>query len=388
MKSKIEYYIKHNRILQIIYKFIFSSALKFIGFFIKIDDSIVLFTGHGGKYNDSPKYIYEKLMENPRYKDLKLVWGLSNVSHVNENVHEFVKIDTFKYFLVSLKAKYWIASVNIERGLNYKKKKTLYLNTWHGIPIKKIGNSANARADYDFSNIDYFVVSSEYEKPIYIRDFKVKEHSLVKTGMPRNQMLFKEKDERLSLKIKNELGLPVDKKIILYAPTWRDSDDKGKSYSVKPPIDFEYWRKELSDDYIVLVRAHPYTTNFIDKIDQLFVYDVSNYDEINSLIFISDLLISDYSAIFFDYSITKKPIYCFAYDLEEYKNNRGVYIDLETSFPGGVITDEIELIRRIKCADNSELLLKIEKFRDRYIEVGENSIQDCINIIFKELKEE
>ena len=246
MKKRIDYIIKHNRIVQYIYKIVASLLLRLIGIFIRIDDRLVLFNAHGRKYNDSPKAIFLYMVNNPKYKDYKLVWALDEPDAYDIPGCDKVKMDTLQYFIIALRAKYWITCVNIERGLNFKRKDTVYLNTWHGTPLKLVGNAVSGRKDFNFSSIDIFCYAGEFEKEIYIRDFKVNEFSLLLSGLPRNDELYQvsraKKDHYRKL-----LNIPAEKKVILYAPTWRDSIDKGKSYSISPPINITDWQNELED---------------------------------------------------------------------------------------------------------------------------------------------
>lgn len=386
--KKIEYYIKHSYFLQKIYKIVFSTFFKLIGLFIRIDNKMILFTGHSGRFNDSPKVIYDYFLNNKEYDSYKLIWGLNDKEIEAHRSLNYVKIYSLKYFLIALKSKYWIASVNIERGLKFKKKSQIYLNTWHGIPIKKIGNAATGRKDYDFSYIDYFICTSEYEKSIYIKDFKVKSSSLIMTGMPRNEILFQKYDNNVINTIKKRLGLDFKKKIILYAPTWRESSNNGSTYDIHLPIDQDKWRDKLSNDYIVLLRAHPYTTKLYLNHNKPFFIDVSSYEDVNDLIAISDLLISDYSAILFDYAITEKPMFCFAYDLDEYSINRGLYIDLTNEFPNGISQNEDQLLDKIINMNKDKLVNEIIKFKRKYIKVGKYSTKKSIEYIFRREKNE
>lgn len=381
MRSKIEYIIKHNVIIQKVYKFTFSIFFRILGLFIKVDSNLVFFTGHGGKVNDSPKKIYEYMLNHPKYEGFTLIWGVKDTNRYSNIIENVVEIDTLRYFLLSLRAKYWIASVNIERGLNYKKRKTIYLNTWHGVPIKTIGNSAAKRKDYNFSSINYFVVSGDYEKSIYTRDFNVNKSSIIETGMPRNDELYFQLNEDRKEKILSLLEIDRNKKIILYAPTWRDSQNNGESYHISPPINLNKWEKELSKDFVLLLRTHPYTTKLLNIKFNDFVRDLSSYEDVNDLIQISDLLITDYSAISFDYSITEKPMYSFAYDLQDYIKNRGIYINLENEFPGGVINNENDLLEKIKMEDKSVLVNEVINFKRKYIQYGGNSTAKCLDIL-------
>jgi CDP-glycerol glycerophosphotransferase len=107
--------------------------------------------GHGYKYNDSPRTIYQTMRKYGIDNNYQIVWALKNPEQYEiPGNAEKIKIDTFAYFVVALRAKYWISCVNIERGLHFKKKKTIYLNTWHGASLNYVGNSVAKRNDYHF----------------------------------------------------------------------------------------------------------------------------------------------------------------------------------------------------------------------------------------------
>ena len=170
--------------------------------------------------------------------------------------------------------------------------------------------------------------------------------------------------------IKKKLGISgTNKKIILYAPTWRDNQHQAElGYTYKTEVDFDLLKKELEQDYIILFRAHYLVANEFDfEKYKGFVYDVSKLDDINELYVISDILITDYSSVFFDYANLKRPVLFYMYDLDKYKDNmRGFYIDLK-ELPGSIIQTEENLIKEIKStSDNFEYDNKYKKFNDKY----------------------
>lgn len=384
IKNRIDYILKHNLLIQQIYKHVMSSFFRVLGYFIKIDKNLILLNSHGRRYNDSPKKIFKSLVSKDQYKEFKFVWALDEPEAYDIPQCNKVKMDTMKYFVTALKAKYWISCVNIERGLNFKKKQTIYLNTWHGTPLKLIGNAIAGRKDYDFSNVDIFCYAGYYEKEIYKRDFNVSEKNLFLSGLPRNDYLYNVSNNQIE-EYKKILNIPNDKKIILYAPTWRDSSDNGKSYSIKPPIDISYWKEKLQDDYIILLRTHAYTNNILGIEFNEFVRDFSSYPEINHLLIISDILISDYSATIFDYSILERPIICFGYDYDNYLSERGFYIDLKKELPGGLIRTEDKVIEKIKNIDYKKECENTKKFKYKYIQAGGNATEKCIKALFNNL---
>lgn len=388
MKNKIEYILKHNKIILNIYRFVFSIFFRFIGLFIKIDEKLILFNANSKKYNDSPKSIYEYMVKNGLDKKYNIFWAFDKTYEYEVlGRHKEIKIDTFEYFKTALKAKYWVASVNIERGLSFKKKKTVFLNTWHGIAINKMGNDVSNRTDFNWSNTNFICYSNYEEIEIYKKAFNAKEENMIPCGLARNDELYKTTKSEI-LSIKKKLKLPIDKKIILYAPTWRDSDDIGKNYAIKPPINWSFWQENLEDEYILLLRTHPYTTKLMNVNFNNFLMDYSNYPKINDLLKISDILISDYSSIFFDYCILERPIFCFGYDYDTYKNKRGFYYDLDKELPNGVIKDEKILLSNIKNINYEAQILKTKKLKEKHVKYGGEATKKCVQYLLGDNKNE
>ena len=272
--------------------------------------------------------------------------------------------------------------MNIERSLRYKKKECIYLNTWHGVAFNCIGNAASGRHDYDFSNIDFFCYESEYQKNIFKRDFNVKEEALIPSGLPRNDGLYHVSSEEV-IELKKKLGLPLDKKVIMYAPTWRDSYDKGASYAIKPPMDVDKWESKLKEEYVLLFRTHAYTTKLLGVVFNEFCLDFTSYPVINDLFKVADILISDYSACIADYSILERPIICFAYDYDDYKLTRGLYIDFSEEMPNGILQTEDKVINHILTMDYDAECLKTKRMiKDKYTYLGGAATEYCVQKIF------
>lgn len=383
-RAKLDYWLKHSNTFNRLFVGTASLGLKVLGLFVKIDKDMIIFSGHTRKYNDSPRTIYEKLIQMPKYSQLKCVWALDDLSTEIPGNPIRVKADTFKYFLYTLKAKYWVTCVNIERGLHYKKKGCVYLNTWHGVAFNCVGNAAGERQDYDFSAIDLFCYESEYQKEIFKRDMKVREGALIPTGLPRNDTLYNVTEHEIR-SLKEKLGLPLEKKLILYAPTWRDSDDNGATYSIKPPIDVEKWKNSLKDDYILLLRTHAYTNKLLGIEFNDFVRDFTTYPVINDLFKISDILISDYSACIADYSILERPVICFAYDYDTYKAKRGLYIDFAQEMPSGIQGTEEDVLKHIQEMDYAVESAKTrDMIKNKFTYIGGKATDMCISQLFKQ----
>ena len=380
MRQRLIYILKHNAVLQKIYRVVMSFVFRVWGTALPLDDSLVLFVSFMGMgFNDSPKTVYDFMKSHEEFMGLKCVWAFEHPEKYPDL--ETVKIDTIEYFKTAMRAGYWITNTNIERGLRFKKEKQVYLNTWHGIALKHIGNDVAGRSDYNFDTVDYLVVSGDYDEKVWKSAFNADEKTYLRCGMPRNEELWlaEEKKKRV---MKEKLGIPADKRVILYAPTWRESTDGGRSYEIKPPIHFDVWKRELGDQYIVLFRAHHQTTRVLGVKYDEFVRDVSDYPAVNDLMIASDLLITDYSAIAFDYSILCKPIFCYAYDYETYLAERGTYFDLDDYYPNRSCRKEDELLNRIKKIDYRAECENTRRFRDRFIQYGIGATAACVNAVF------
>ncbi len=386
--KRIEYLIKNNSFVQKTYVFCFSLFYRFIALFVRIDKKLILFNSFGGKcFNDSPRVLFERIINDEKYKDYKCVWSFTNPKAFKGKVPcKIVKQDSFRYFATALKAGYWITNVNIERGLKIKRKRNICLNTWHGTGPKTIGNAVRNRKDYNFTNIDYILADGEFLKQSFINNFNARPENVYTIGRPREDILFSNKDNK---DIKDELllkyGFPKNKKYILFAPTWRESSNKGKTYDIGFSFNLKKWVETLGDDYIVLFRAHSITNDYnIGSIKN--VIDVTSIDDIASLYLIADILVSDYSSCFTDFSILGKPMFCFAPDYDDYSKERGLVYDLNPFFTSGVIKDEDNLLELIKNMDIQKEILNTKKYFDSFVSCTGNSIEKSLELLFSRNK--
>ena len=383
-RARLDYLLKHNYLINRLFCWTASFFLKVWGWFIPIDAKMVVFSGHTRKYNDSPRALYEYMLAHSEsYGQFKCVWALEDPNNVDVPGNPIiVKSDTLEYFKYTLKAKYWITCVNIERGLHFKKRGCRYLNTWHGTPFKHVGNDAGSRKDYDFGDVDLFCYASDYERKIYKRAFRVKDEALIPSGLPRNDELYNVTRQEVD-DLKLCLGLPLDKIIVLYVPTWRDSRDNGKTCVIKPPVDAKKWEEALKDNYVVLFRMHAYTNKLLGMDFNDTLRDYSSYPAVNDLFKVSDILISDYSASMADYSILERPVLCFTYDYEEYKNERGLYVDYTREMPSGILQTEDEVLNYIKTMDyKSECEKTRVMIKNKMIQFGGRATETCLEKLF------
>ena len=359
-------------------------------------DNVVLFESFFGKsYSDSPKYIFEKLNEMYPGK-YECVWILEKKTELPYPAKQ-IKRFSFAYYKYLARAKYIV--FNSRQPKNFiKRKENVFLETWHGTPLKKLVYdmdevvSASPLYKRNFyiqsRSWDYLVAANSFSDEVFKRAFDY-DKPMLKYGYPRNDILHRPDKDKIAADIKKKIGIPEDKKIILYAPTWRDDEfyEAGK-YKFTLKLDLEKMRRELGDEYVVILRTHYFIADKIDVTGmEDFVYNLSKYDDIAELYLISDILITDYSSVFFDFANLKRPILYFTYDLDKYRDVlRGFYIDMEKDIPGPLVFTTDEIIDSVK---NIEAVS--EKYADVYDTFYErfcgwedgHASENCIKEVFK-----
>ena len=281
-------------------------------------------------------------------------------------IRRLSKIAGREYYKALAKAKYWFFNYKIKDYI-YPNKNQVFVQCWHGTPLKRLGcdlqhfdNAMNnlsemkKRYKEEAKKFSYFLSPSKFASDRFISIWNMKEvkkeNCVLELGYPRNDFLYNYTENDIK-DIKQKIGIAnVEKKIILYAPTYRDNQHaSGVGYTYKTEVDFDKLKQKLGQDYIILFRAHWLVANEFD-FDKYkgFIFDVSNYDDINDLYVLADMLITDYSSVFFDYANLRKPILFYMYDLEAYRDDiRGFYLDLK-ELPGPILKTEDEIIDNIK----------------------------------------
>ncbi len=372
---------------------------------VSVDERLVIFISfHGRGYSDNPRAIYEQMRKDDRFKDYRFIWFIKD--HKTKNLEipgaEIKEYFSFPYFYYLSKAKYWV--INCKMPLYIcKKPKQVYLQTWHGTPLKRLAHDIQASEDttfyrsgvsfeqmcysydVDVERYNYMISPNKFCTEVFQTSFQIDRDRLIETGYPRNDFITNASKEEV-IELKKKFNLPLDKKIVLYAPTWRDNSYVASGYTFELKADFEKWRELLGDDYIVVFKPHYLIINKYENDHSLdgFLYSIPASAEINELYVLSDILITDYSSVFFDYAVLNRPIYFYMYDLEEYKGElRGFYLDIYKELPGKIYEDESLMLKDIKerIYDYSYL----ETFNDRFnSEQDGHCAQKVIDIVFHE----
>lgn len=323
--------------------------------------TIVFEAYQGSSYACSPRALYEYMQKDPRFDEYCFVWALRHPEKYkflldNKNT-SIVEFRSFAYYLTYARAEFWIVNGWLPEML-HKKPGQIMLQCWHGTPLKKMRNDIpvdsealphnheemRKKDEIDTLRYDYFISPSRFATEKFTSAFRLRELGrediVLETGYPRNDFLhiFTEEDVKNS---KRRLGIPEDKKTLLYAPTWRDDQRDENGFTYKLDVDFELLREKLADDYVILFRAHYNVMNGFDfEKYKDFIFNVSEVDDINDLYIISDVLVTDYSSSMFDYANLGRPMVFFMYDLERYQNKlRGFYFDVN-ELPGDIVQTE------------------------------------------------
>ncbi|NFO04761.1 CDP-glycerol--glycerophosphate glycerophosphotransferase [Clostridium botulinum] len=378
--------IYKQNISNFIKKFIYKIISLFNIFPIE-DNKIVFINGHSSNIEGNIKVISEEVMKDyPNYKV---------IIYYKDDV-EFKLKHIFKYIRTSyniLTAKFIILNDYVSLFSNVKVRKNCkMIQVWHaGGAFKRFGidslqniNNINnmKKCIACHSQYDKVIVSSRIVKKIYANAFSINESKIYPLGLARADKFY---DERFINETKKNFlekySNLKNKKIILYAPTYRDG--QIKEFNLK--LDLEYLYRNLSSGYVIVTKLHPFIKNGIDIPLGLSdrILNLS-HEDIDELMISSDLLITDYSSIIFEYAIMEKPIIFFAYDLQEYNNNlRGFYYSYEEFVPGIIVKNTKEIVNII--TKDVWDYKNIRKFKNKFNEyndgkatkrIVENILQD------------
>lgn len=393
--DKLKKMVKNNEFIYKIFLTVGTILTKIIEIVTPVNEKQIMFISYGGtKIDDSPFYIYQEMLKDPYFKDYSFVWAVTKeaqVSGLEKQRTKIVSSDRLSYFKYLYESKIWITNTTMFRGLKLQApKKVIYLNTWHGTPLKKIGSDSQSQSNlvsFHKNNKEprcVYLTQSSYEAAIFQKVFKNSLKKTEMTGLPRNDILVSLSQSNINVEhLLSKMSIETNREIVLYAPTFRDYDD---SKYLKNKIELI---EGLSKKYYVLYRGHHASKDldFFENIKTNNFLNVSNYPEVNDLLVISDALITDYSSICIDFSILDKPVYFFTYDLKEYSEKRGLYIDFEKTFhsihfSAKFLLEEITRTKqREKNCENTEII------KELFLEELGKGTENAINLI-KQLEKE
>lgn len=388
---------------------IFLWPIYFLSGLFKRDENIILFGSlNGTRFADNPKYLF--LYLNAFHKGKRrYIW----ISRVKKIVTLLQKKGFESYYLYSLKgiyfllrSKYYVYDHHTSDIFFWMSRGCEKINLWHGIPLKKIENDMGVYSKYFcastlkkyiykivgpwiYESHDFVLTTSKFLVPIFRSAFKINSKKIIISNYPRNIALLKSfNGEEIGLSIQNFYTIKEKKqnsfKIVFYLPTFRDNTEDN-FYKI---IDFDLLKKFCKKNKIIfLMKPHPlakFNSNFLEN---EFIFLLNKYEDIYPYLRLSDILITDYSSVFFDYYLTKRPVIFFPYDLDEYlSKNRQMYFKYNDVCIGWKAYNFKELLICIENALNSPNFYRNEVEKNLCLFFEKNKDPENIEEILRILK--
>lgn len=359
---------------------------------LKIIDNVILYESfHGKTMSCNPYAIFLYLLKQDKFKDYTHVWVVNNINNVKSKFKKMKNViivnrgsDLYLKYLAS--AKYLINNVTFPDYF-IRKDGQRYLNTWHGTPIKYLGKKIktgfmeHANVQRNFLHATHLIHPNLYTKHILENDYDIKDlfsGVSILTGYPRIDLSLSN-----DVSIKNDLGIKDEQKVLLYAPTWRGGLDTQY-------FDFERLRDDILElqksNYKILVSVHHEIEHLFDD-EQFKDVLFPSYIEMNELLPIVDVLITDYSSVMFDFMVLERPIICYVYDYEYYKQERGLYFNVDEITPHVCKTieevNEVLSSKDLFAKDDLHLTSLKHKFYD--LEDGKSCAR-VVSAFFEDIK--
>lgn len=397
-RKKIKYFIKHLRfrmvrfckirlgilpaklaIMHVVNRFAARCKIK--------DNRIVFLSNRRTDLSGNFEFVYS-LLKNDKNLDIRFVLDDRDVRHMS-----FKNMLAIGYYLANAKVILVDDYMELLFKLPRRKGNTL-IQLWHACgAFKTFGCSRMGKKggqnlkSPNHRNYDYATVSSDEIRKFYAEGFGLPIEKVVATGVPRTDIFFdKAYKEKVTKEFYEKYPKLKDKKILLFAPTFR-GNGKNSGYYPTELFDVNALYEALGEEYAIIVKHHPFVhnRNTIDPKYQDYIIDLSTNSELNDLLFITDLLVTDYSSVVFEASLLEIPMLFYGFDLEQYIATRGFYYEFETFVPGKIVYHFDELIEAVKKGDfESE---KIAPFRDRFFDGKDGkSSQRTVDLIYKSLK--
>jgi CDP-glycerol glycerophosphotransferase len=343
----------------------------------------VLFTSFGGRqYSDSPRAIHEELVR--RGSELEQLWVVRDGRCAVPPTATVVREGSREYYEAMATARYVVSNDHFP-GWFDRRPDQVCLQTWHGTPLKRLGLDVSdmrktvrrfqRKWDRQVDNWQYVLSPNRFATPILRQAYAI-EGEMLETGYPRVDHLAGPDREARTRALRERLGLPEDKRIVLYAPTYRDQvvDRKGRFRLDQRQLEIGRLRETIGHDSIVLFRKHHYIVDAVPTTPDGFVRDVSDFPDGTELMLAADVLVTDYSSLSVDFANTGRPMLFFTYDLDTYGEEiRGFYLDFVNSVPGPLLHTSDELAAALADIDavQAQYAERYAEFRRTFCELDD-----------------
>ncbi|MYW64728.1 glycosyltransferase [Streptomyces sp. SID8379] len=344
-------------------------------------DTVLHISFDGRQYSDSPRAVHAELMA--RGTELEHLWVVRDQQVELPPGATPVALWSAEWHEALARSRYIVTNTQLPEWFE-RAEGQYVVQTWHGTPLKRIGRdiagsvSANpkyiatlpARAD----QWSLLVSPNSFSTPVLRGAFGYTGDVLA-SGYPRNDLLRAPDRDKLAAAVRERLGIPEGKRVILYAPTWRENQPRtsGK-YGLDLQLDLEAAEAALGDEHVLLVRRHYMVGGALPVTE--FVRDVSRHPDAAELLLIADVLVTDYSSMMFDFAQTGRPMVFHTYDLDHYRDTlRGFYFDFAAQAPGPLLRSSDEVIAALLDADAAVAGHRdaYERFREAFCDLDDGT---------------
>lgn len=350
---------------------------------MKLKKYTILYECREGKSMTGNAYaIYNYMCSEKMYNRFNHIWVVDceekkiKLEKENKcNKTSFVVIHSREYLKALASSKYLINNSTFPSYFQSKKGQ-IYINTWHGTPLKYMGKDiideplSTKNITRNFVHTDYLVMPNRYTIDIFKKAYYIDgiyEGKIIEEGYPRIDLTINTNRDKMKNKlISMGLNITLEKELILYAPTWKGSDLNRPNNDLDRIIeDINSIKSNIDQNrYDVVIKVHPFLFKYVKKIDEMKAVCIDDEIDTNMLLGAVDILITDYSSIFFDYLVTRKPILFYMWDKSVYEGSRGLYIE-DKELPGPIV-HTVEAV--------SGVINKIEDIRLSYREIYNDAI--------------
>ena len=327
----------------------------------------VVWQSFEGRYSDSPRVLFERWRKQ-RPGD-EHVW-LAEPGHLDTFPHEVDTVGIYGADCVAALNDCDVLVANTHTDIDWTKKSgALYLQTWHGTPLKRVHRDVLwappgrlDRLSRDVERWDLLLSPNAASTPRLRQAFEYS-GDVLEMGYPRNDVLSSPQRADVGRRARQDLGIEQDRIVVLYTPTWRDDIVLGaEGARVQLELRVAELMDHLGPDYCLLLRMHSLVDGRFDALTIDGVRDVSRHPDVSQLYLAADMMVTDYSSTMFDYAVTGRPMVFFTYDLERFRDTvRGFYFDLEAEAPGPLVATQEALAAAIVGIDEVQ-----RKFAERY----------------------
>jgi len=344
-----------------------------------VEEKKFYFEGMGGNYNDNARAVSEKLHE--KYPEATIVWGIDKGNVSDSYIPNYVNKATqgFSRLFHMATSKGWVFCL-VTNNLLYKSKKQICVQCWHGDRgFKKMLKDADPMYKFEFKECNVMTSGSSFYTKLTKSAFNFT-GDILETGSPRNDRLINIHEDTVS-KIKMDLGINDTTKVVLYAPTFRDSNTSTQKENIDISKIIKCLESKKAEKWVCLGRLHPIVKN-TNGFKSTNIINVSNYYDMADLLLVSDILITDYSSSASDFVLMKKPVILFQPDRDSFVyKDRELYFDIDKS-PFWVAKSQEELERLIVDKTKDDIEKNCMAIDDFYgtNETGHAS-EDVVNVL-------